>query len=180
MAALRSLLLDGRFPPNFWSVLLRIVVWVLNRIVGRNGYAPCEKFDMLELSFDSLKTIPCVLVYWHINKRNCTYSKISLTGGTATYIGPGEAFGESGQKVYTSDDRLIATPYVVADETILPLNTGCASCWHVRPPAPWITFRKVSILAAMYCPMVSMRGHYSELVSQKSFGQMMNKSLLGR
>ena len=124
VSALRSRLLDGRFPPKFWSVLVRTVVWVLNRIVGRDGLAPCEKFDKIEVSFKLLKTIPGALVYWHIDKCNRVFSKISLTGSTAVYIGPGEAFDESGQKVYTSDGRLLATPYVVADETVFPFEQG--------------------------------------------------------
>jgi hypothetical protein len=124
VSGLRARLLEGMFPPKFWSVLLRVVVWSLNRIVGIDGYAPVELFDRIPLSFKALRTIPGVMVYWHVDARNRVIPKLSLTAGTGVYLGPAEAWGQSGQMVYTSDGRVIATPYVVPDETIRPYQQG--------------------------------------------------------
>ena len=46
ITALRALMLEGSYPPRFWSVLLRVACWILNHLVRKDlKAAPVELFN---------------------------------------------------------------------------------------------------------------------------------------
>ena len=120
---LRARLIDCRFPPKFWSVLIHCCAWTWNHLVRSNGSAPIEVFEKPPIDFTNIQ-IPGVLVYWHLNKRNCADKKLGPTCGVGVYIGPADAVRQSGHQVYSVDCCVLSTPYVIPDLSVMPFDQG--------------------------------------------------------
>jgi hypothetical protein len=120
---LRAMLIDGRLPPKFWSVLISRCAWTWNRLVRADGYAPIELFEKRPIDFTDIQ-IPGVLVYWHLHKRLRDDKKLGPLSGVGVYMMPADAVNQSGHMVYSLDGRLISTPFVLPDPTVMPFDIG--------------------------------------------------------
>jgi hypothetical protein len=118
---LRARLVDGCFPPKFWSVLIHGCAWTWNSLVRPNGKAPIELFERKPVDFTNTH-VPGVLVYWHLDKRLRVDKRLRPSGGVGVYIGPADAVRQSGHQVYTLDGRVISTPFVIPDPAVMPFD----------------------------------------------------------
>jgi hypothetical protein len=118
---LSAQLVDGCFPPKFWSVLVHGCAWTWNRLVCPSGSAPIKLFERKPVDFANMH-IPGVLVYWHLDKRLRVNKKLGPTAGVGVYIGPADAVSQSGHQVFTLDCSVISTPFVIPDPAVLPFD----------------------------------------------------------
>ncbi len=65
-----------------------------------------------------------MLVYWHLQKRLHDNKKLGPLSGVGVYMMPADAVSQSGHMVYMLDRRLISTPFVLPDPTVMPFDIG--------------------------------------------------------
>jgi hypothetical protein len=119
----RALTFEGSFPPKFWSLLVRVAQWIMNRLVRKDGYAPIEVFSGKEIDFSEVYP-PGVLCYWPLRKDLRDNSKLGSAASVGVYIGPGEAFGSRGHMVLTANNKLCCVSHVVVDLETRPFQLG--------------------------------------------------------
>ena len=123
MGLTRANLLEGCFPPRFWSVIIRTTCWTMNRLVRPSGFAPIEVFAGQTIDF-SKAHLPGVLAYWHIEKKQRDDPKLGSAAAVGVYLGPAEAFGSRGHLVYTANEKLRAVSHVMVDNDTKPFQLG--------------------------------------------------------
>ncbi|MGA0840423.1 MAG: hypothetical protein ACO3P1_11075, partial [Pseudomonadales bacterium] len=123
LPTIRALLLEGSYPPKFWSVLLRTACWTLNRLVRPHGKAPIEEFAGQDVDFSKVHPTG-ILCYWSIDKKHRDDPKFGNAASVGVYIGPGEAVGSRGHLVYTADNKLRVVSHVIVDHTSKPFQIG--------------------------------------------------------
>jgi hypothetical protein len=93
----RALLLEGSYPPKFWSVMVMHACWIHNRLVQANGKAPIEVFaPHLENLINFSHVYPTgVLAYWPVSKVNREDAKLG-SNSVCVYLGPAEMRSQRG------------------------------------------------------------------------------------
>jgi transposase InsO family protein len=105
LSLVRSVIIDGSFPPKFWSVLVRTTAWTLNWVVRPCGVCPLEKYTGKKPDFSNVHPAG-VLAYWHVDKKHRADSKLGNAAAVGVYLGSAEAFGARWHAVYMANDRL--------------------------------------------------------------------------
>ena len=123
MTTTRAMLLEGSFPPKFWSVMVRMACWTLNRLVRSDGNAPIETFAKKDIDFSNLHPAG-TLAYWHVDKKQRDDPKLGNSAAVGVYLGPAEVFGQRGHLVYTTNDRLRAVSHILVDIDTKPFQLG--------------------------------------------------------
>jgi transposase InsO family protein len=123
MKMTRAMLLEGSFPPKFWSVLIRTAVWTLNRIVREDGTAPIETFSGETIDFTNVYPAG-VLAFWPVPKRNRADPKLGDTAGAGVYLGPAAAFGARGHLCLNANNKLYTVSHVITDPDVKPFHAG--------------------------------------------------------
>ena len=119
----RSMLLEGSYPPKFWSIIVPMACWTVNRVVRQSGDAPFELFTGKELDFSKVHPTG-TLCYWHVDKKHRDDPKLGSTAAVGVYLGPGEAVGSRGHLVFTTGDRVRAVSHVLIDDESKPFQLG--------------------------------------------------------
>jgi transposase InsO family protein len=124
ITAMRAILLEGSYPPRFWSVLLRIACWILNHLVRKDlKAAPVELFNNGKkdqpsyngkLDFSNIHPTG-TLCYWSQPKKLRDDPKLGNASADGVYIGPAAPFGAEGHLVYTTNDRLRTVSHILVD-----------------------------------------------------------------
>ena len=123
IGATRALLLEGSYPPKFWSLLVRVAQWILNRLVREDGFAPIEVFSGAEVDFSNVHPTG-TLCYWALHKKQRDDPKLGSAAAVGVYIGPGEAFNTRGHMVFTANNRLSSVSHVLVDDSSKPFQLG--------------------------------------------------------
>jgi len=123
IGATRALLLEGSYPPKFWSLLVRVAQWTLNRLVREDGFAPIEVFSGAEVDFSNVYPTG-TLCYWALHKKQRDDPKLGSAAAVGVYIGPGEAFNTRGHMVFTANNRLSSVSHVLVDDSSKPFQLG--------------------------------------------------------
>ena len=123
IAATRAMLLEGNYPPKFWSIMVRHACWTINRLVRPDGNAPIETFTGKEIDFSHVHPTG-TLCYWHVEKRQRDDPKLGMAAAVGVYLGPGAAFGMRGHMVYTANEKLRCVSHVLVDPSTKPFQLG--------------------------------------------------------
>jgi len=128
ITSLRALLLEGSYPPRFWSILLRVAYWTLNCLVSKDSkVAPIETFrtNNKEVKIDFSNVHPTgTLCFWSQPKKLRDDPKLGNSSSVGVYIGPAEPFGAKGHLVYTANDRLRTVSHILVDYSTKPFQLG--------------------------------------------------------
>jgi hypothetical protein len=119
----RALLLEGSYPPKFWSIMIQYACWTNNRLVRSSGLALIEKFaPHLEKQLDFTHVHPTgVLAYWPVSKVNSDDSKLG-SNGVGVYLGPGSMRNQAGHLVWTQAGHVLSVAHVRVDTTVKPFH----------------------------------------------------------
>jgi transposase InsO family protein len=131
---MRALLLEGSYPPKYWSMMVYLACWTNNRLVRPNGRAPIEVFaPHLENSLDFTHVHPTgVLAYWPVSKPNRDDSKLG-SNGVGVYIGPAAMRGQTGHLVMTHKGHVLCVSHVRVDPAVKPYQRGLVNELSAMP-----------------------------------------------
>jgi hypothetical protein len=119
----RALMLEGCYPMKFWSIIVLLACWILNRLVRPSGNAPIETFALQSIDFTNVHPTG-VLCYWYISKDRRTDPKLGVTAGVGVYIGPAAIHRQSGHLVISPAGRIICTAHVRVNNAVQPFRVG--------------------------------------------------------
>ena len=130
----RALLLEGSYPPKFWSIMVQHAAWTNNRLVRVNGKAPIELFaPHVKQPIDFTHVHPTgVLVFWPVSKANCDDKKLGRNG-VGVYLGPAAMRDQAGHLVLTKAGHVLCVAHVRIDSAIKPFQRGLVNVLSAGP-----------------------------------------------
>jgi Integrase core domain len=120
--ATRALLLEGSYPPKFWSIMVRVACWTVNRLVRADDQAPIETFALKKVDFSKVHPTG-VLCYWHVGKQQRD-GKLANTADVGVYLGNGGAVQNRGHLVLTTANKIRVVSHLLVDNDCKPFKVG--------------------------------------------------------